>query len=118
MAFAAPSRLYAEEARIDPGQAEAIIKKGDPELMLIDVRSPAEYQSGHIKNAINLEINAVTIESELDRLPRDTPILVYCKSGARSLRAAKMLSNAGFKNVMTLEGGITSWTKAGLPIEK
>lgn len=69
--------------------------------LLIDVRTPAEYAEGHAANAVNKPVQ--TIDQWIKELTnKDQEIYVYCRSGARSSRAAKILKDHGFKNVTDL----------------
>jgi phage shock protein E len=81
---------------------------------LLDVRTPEEFASGHIAGAGNIAVE--TLASRLDEVPRDKPVVVYCRSGNRSATAARILDEAGFTNVYDL-GGIISWVEAGFPIQ-
>ena len=78
--------------------------------VLIDVRTPEEYESGYIEGAIN--INVQTLSSNLDQIPEGLPIVVYCRSGNRSAQAADILENAGYTEIYDL-GGVIQWTQAG-----
>ena len=66
---------------------------------LIDVRTPEEYSSGHIPNAINININDSEFEQKIENLDKNEPILVYCRSGGRSGSAASILEEKGFKKI-------------------
>lgn len=81
--------------------------------LLVDVRTAEEYNSGHIPGAINLALQ--DLPQKMDTLPKDQPIVVYCRSGARSNSAAQMLNEAGFDNIYDL-GGIQRWQSQGLPV--
>ena len=87
---------------INKGVAEC---RETPGAILIDVRSPQEYRMGHIPGSRNVPLETVHSLPE----EKDTPIYVYCQSGSRSRRAARILKNLGFSSVTDL-GGITSWT--------
>ena len=78
--------------------------------MLIDVRSPKEYAEGHVPGSVNMMAQELT---QL-KVAKDTPMFVYCLSGARSARAVTLLEKMGFTNVRNL-GGISSYKG---PIEK
>lgn len=78
-----------------------------PHAMLVDVREPDEYRSGHIKGAVNAPLSA--LDSFSGKWDKDTKLYVYCLSGARSGRAVKFLESSGFKDVRNI-GGINSYT--------
>jgi len=80
----------------------------------LDVRTPEEFAGGHIPGAGNIAVE--TLESRLDEISRDKPVVVYCRSGNRSATAARILDEAGFTNVYDL-GGIITWVEAGLPVQ-
>ena len=88
--------------------------EGDGNHILIDVRTPEEFGTGHIPGSIN--INVETLANRLDEIPEDQPIVVYCRSGNRSATAATILVNAGFSPVYDL-GGIQTWVEEGFPVE-
>ncbi len=85
---------------------------------LLEVRTAREYQSGHLKNA--LQADWLKKEEFLERvkyLDKSKPILVYCASGIRSAAAMKWLQDNGFSNVQNLKGGIVDWKKEGKPVD-
>lgn len=82
---------------------------------LIDVREPEEYAHGHIPGAVNLP--QADLASRLTEIPRDQPLMVVCRSGVRSLRAARFLAQMGYDQVSSVDGGTEAWQAAGLPIE-
>jgi rhodanese-related sulfurtransferase len=81
--------------------------------LLIDVRTPEEFASGHIDGSVNIPVEEM--QGRLDEIPGDTPIVVYCRSGNRSATAARILTDAGYTPVYDL-GGIQDWVAEGLPI--
>ena len=85
-----------------------------PDAQLIDVRTDAEINSGIIPNAVHMDVMEWSgfVES-VKELDPEKPVLVYCKSGGRSNKAATYLSQNGFKEVLDLRGGITNWQKSG-----
>lgn len=89
--------------RIDGAQARELVEAG---AQLVDVRSPAEFASGHIDGAINLPVQS--IGSQLDQLDRSRAVVLYCRSGSRSGMAARVLANAGFTSVHNL-GPMSAW---------
>ncbi len=76
--------------RIDGTRAQELVSAG---AVLLDVRTPAEFHAGHIKGAINIPVGELS--RRLDELPSDGAVVVYCRSGARSARAARQLSTSG-----------------------
>ncbi len=79
-------------------------------VQLIDVRTPMEFQSGHIKKAKNIDYyNKSKFYSEIEKLNKDSPVYLYCRSGVRSYNAAKKLDKLGFTEIYDLKGGFLSW---------
>ncbi|WP_027136605.1 rhodanese-like domain-containing protein [Gaetbulibacter saemankumensis] len=78
-------------------------------IQLIDVRTPGEYQSGHIKGAKNIDIFSPSFTSQIENLNKEKPVYVYCRSGARSSRASKKLNKLGFTAIYDLSGGYLNW---------
>jgi glyoxylase-like metal-dependent hydrolase (beta-lactamase superfamily II)/rhodanese-related sulfurtransferase len=81
-----------------------------PEVVLLDVREPREFASGHVPGARNLP--QADLAMRLSEVPRDRPLYVICQGGFRSLRAAQFLSQMGFKDVASVRGGTESWRAA------
>ena len=88
-------------------QLQDRLQSGSP-VTLLDVRTPEEYQSGHIPTARNLPLSALGAQSPLLPSDQEAEIVVYCRSGQRSARAAGKLSALGYSNVYDL-GGIQDW---------
>jgi len=97
--------------RITPQEYQANYATRDH--LLLDVRTAKEFGTGHIDGAANIAIQ--DLPKEMATLPKEKPIVLYCRSGARSHAAAQMLVNAGFQDVYDL-GGITQWRAQGLPV--
>lgn len=87
------------------------------DAQLVDVRTPGEYADGHLKGAINIDINGDDFEHQLAALNKEVPVFVYCRSGGRSTRAASKMESMGFKKVYNMDGGITAWSASGKPVE-
>lgn len=85
------------------------------DLVLIDVRSPIEFENEHIDGAINMPLE--TIESRFDQVPRKGRVVVVCRSGKRAERAAFALMGKGLQPDV-LAGGMVAWQKAGLPVKE
>lgn len=78
-------------------------------VQLIDVRTANEYNAGRIKKAKNIDIFSGKFTSEINKLDKEKPVYVYCRSGGRSKRASKTLSKLGFKEIYDLKGGILNY---------
>jgi rhodanese-related sulfurtransferase len=90
---------------------------GDGAYVVIDVRNPDEYQTGHLPGAALIPVNSVFARRE--ELPKDKKILFVCAVGQRSALAAEMAAAAGLPadSLYTLDGGTDAWKKAGQPVE-
>lgn len=93
-------------------------KMSNPEVQILDVRTPEEYSGGHIPHASNCDVLSSDFEEKVAVLDKEKPVMVYCKMGGRSSKAATKLKEMGFKHIMDLEGGMMSWEEAEKPIEK
>jgi rhodanese-related sulfurtransferase len=99
---------------LDPAAfAVAIGRRG---TTVLDVRTPAEFASGHLAGAVNLDVQAATFADAVAGLDPAGTYAVYCHSGNRSAVAAAYLADHGFDAVYQLEGGITAWQAAGRPV--
>lgn len=96
---------------VDTKQAEELINENldNSDFILIDVRSPQEYNDGYIKNAININYYDSDFSEQLDKLDKDKTYLIYCRSGNRSRRALEKMQDLKFKKVYHLKNGYSSW---------
>ncbi len=88
----------------------------NPGVVVLDVRTAGEFMSGHIENAINIDVESGSFDSEIAKLDKTVEYAVYCHSGRRSGIAADKLAGAGFEKITNLEGGIIAWQSAGYPL--
>jgi thioredoxin 1 len=88
----------------------------EPGAQLVDVRTPEEYNSGHLANAMNIDLRNDDHKKQFSSLDRNKAVFVYCLAGSRSSAAADELADMGFKRIFDLQGGILKWTNAGLPL--
>lgn len=79
--------------------------------LVVDVRTPEEYSEGAIESALNINFYDENFLDQFANYNKDEPIFIYCRSGGRSGKAAKKLSELGFKKVYDLQGGYLNWTK-------
>jgi len=110
----APAKSTAQ--LVEPAEAQKLIT--DKKVVVLDVRTAAEYASGHIKGSTNLDLRDPNFQAKLDKLDKTRPYLVHCAVGMRSARACAAMDKLEFKTVYDLKGGLDAWHKAGLPVEK
>lgn len=107
----------AAKNNVAPQEAAQMIEE-NPEMILLDVRTPQEFNSGHLAEARHIDFYADDFANQLEKLDSSKRYVVYCRSGGRSSRAAKMMREMGFATVSNLEGGILAWQRAKLPLKK
>ncbi|MEO0598664.1 MAG: rhodanese-like domain-containing protein [Chloroflexota bacterium] len=83
--------------------------------VLIDVRTPKEFKAERVANAKNIPLN--TINKNMNKIPKDRPVVLMCRTGNRSGMAARQLMNAGYENIVNLKGGILRWKAQGNPVK-
>ena len=96
----------------------ARLERKDPELVVLDVRTPAEFAAGHVPGARN--VSHELLSSHLAELAplRDKQVVLYCRSGRRTLLAVDVLHAAGFTHLAHLEGDYLAWEAEHRPIER
>jgi rhodanese-related sulfurtransferase len=106
-------RLFARTPSIDPAGAVDLIAARS--AVIVDVRQPAEWKTGHIHDALYIPLGQLS--SRLHQLPTDKTIVTVCRSGHRSTVAARTLIRAGH-HALSLHGGMNAWARAGLPLSR
>lgn len=102
---------------LQPGQFEKAISANNSQL--VDVRTPAEYKNGHIKNSFLADWKKRDeFESQIKKLDPQKPVYLYCAAGVRSHAAALFLRGKGFTQVYELEGGFDGWKEAKKGVEE
>lgn len=94
------------------------VMEGKPEATLLDLRTPEEYSAGHMPGARMIDTYAADFDAKLDGLDRDSPYLIYCRTGSRSGEVARMMERKGFKEVYNLTMGLLEWRyplETGMP---
>ena len=102
---------------VNAQEAYALLK-AKPDVVILDVRTPGEFASGHIDGAVNIDFKNANFANEIAKLDGSKEYLVHCRSGGRSTRSLKQFKSAGFTNIDHLDGGIIAWNKAGLETVK
>lgn len=101
---------------IRPDEARTLMTSRKP-LLILDVRTAAEFREGHLVGARNLDVTLPTFQQSLEKLDTSKPVLVYCAVGGRSAKASKILENRGFR-VLDLAGGYRAWTQLRYPVQQ
>lgn len=98
--------------------AKDFLSKSKDHSVTIDVRTKDEFDKGHLKGAILIDIYQPDFAEQIRKLDPNQKFYVYCQSGIRSLKAIKLMMEMGFKEVCHVEGGIIQLRKSGVPLEK
>lgn len=109
------AKQHIHEVPLD--QADEEIRKSD---MLIDVRDPDEYRTGHIPGAVNISRGMLEFKFSNDPAleSRDLNIVCYCKTSGRAALSAKALQEMGYLQVTSIAGGFDAWQEAGKEVAK
>ena len=101
--------------RVADAEEVAELLEEEPERVVIDVRTPAEYAEGHLEGAVLVDFNAPDFAEQIAEFDTDGEYVIYCRSGNRSAGARDVMTDLGFEDVVDVEGGIVAWNDAGLP---
>ena len=105
--------------RLVSAQDGASIQSNPPEdLVILDVRTAEEFDEGHLEGAVMIDFYGDDFADQLADLDPEVPYLLYCRSGNRSGQTTAIMETLGFTDVADVDGGINSWTEAGLPTTK
>ena len=109
------SNLYASELWSVTELKTKIDQSSEP-LVLLDVRTVEEFESGHIRNSINIPHEILLSNIDLVSEYNDEPLVVYCRSGKRASLVIEALKKHGFTNVVDIEGDILAWSQSNYPL--
>jgi phage shock protein E len=101
---------------VSPEEAAATIADAPENLVVLDVRTPEEFDEGHIADAVMLDFYRDDFADELAKLDPDVPYVLYCRSGNRSGQTLAIMDSLGFTEVTEVDGGVINWQTAGLPL--
>lgn len=108
------TRAFSGVSSVSPFQATQMLN--DTGARFVDVRTEAEFRGRHIKDSVNIVASAMSDRlNELEKF-QSKELIVYCETGMRSARAARILKKNGFEKVYNLAGGVAAWEKASLPL--
>jgi rhodanese-related sulfurtransferase len=92
-------------------------KRKEKDVVVIDVRTPAEFKAGHVPGAVNIDIGDKDFEKKVEALDKDKTYVVHCQRGGRSARAVEKMKSKVDK-LFDFTGGMHAWQQAGKPVEK
>jgi rhodanese-related sulfurtransferase len=116
-AVASETAPAAEVKNVTPDEAEKILKSSK-DVVVLDVRTPEEFQDGHIKGAKNLDVQDDAFAEKLKQLDKDKTYVLHCAAGGRSSRVLKQMRELNFKSIYHMNDGFSAWKEAGKPLEK
>lgn len=102
---------------ISPEELARLVEER-PEVRLLDVRTPGEYESVHIRGAYNVPLDTLGEHAREIRASVSAPIVLICQSGQRAKRAEAALKESGMPNLHVLDGGVNAWLQSGFPVER
>jgi rhodanese-related sulfurtransferase len=107
----------ARSTALDASAVRSLLQ-ANPDVLLVDVRTPGEYETAHIAGSINLPLDQV--DAHLRRIVNDAGgrLVLVCQSGNRAAQAQQKLTAAGLTDVVVLTGGVNAWASAGGPVER
>ena len=106
-----PDHMHLEDTPLVESEGLWHALRGEEAPLVVDVREPREYERGHIPEARLIRLPELLRDGEI---PRDRSVVLVCRGGRRSLRAAAVLRQKGFDNVRALEGGMQAWERQNL----
>lgn len=115
----AASMALAGDADVRPISQDAFAampQQGADAPFVLDVRTADEYASGHVPGAANIPYDQVA--ARLAEVPKDRPVVLYCRSGRRAGLAAEVLKDQGYRDLRLLEGDMPAWIEQGRPVDK
>ncbi|MBY4946154.1 rhodanese-like domain-containing protein [Cupriavidus respiraculi] len=101
---------------VNPAAATQLINRRG--AVVVDIRDTAEYTKGHLPQARSAPLQELSARAAGLAKDKGAPIIVVCQTGQRSAKAHAALKEAGYGEVYSLEGGVTAWQQAGLPLVK
>ena len=95
-------------------QFATLINEGKGQL--IDIRTPKEFNAGHIEGAQMIDFYSPDFKSQLTKLNKEQPVYIYCRSGNRTSQTVRIMQSMGFKEVVNLQYGINDWYRSGMKL--
>jgi rhodanese-related sulfurtransferase len=108
------SNVGSELDPLEVDVATTVAALGDPNIQIVDCREQDEWDDAHAEGMTLLPLSVMG--QRLNELDRDRPLIVVCRSGNRSLKAARQLAEIGFTDVKSMQGGLIAWAEQGQPL--
>jgi rhodanese-related sulfurtransferase len=103
---------------VSPAEAAQVIDDDPAGLVVLDIRTPEEFNEARLADAVNIDFYAPDFADQLDGLDKGDPYVMYCRSGNRSSEAVETMKDLGFVEVYEVDGGIVNWYDEGFPVEQ
>lgn len=110
--------MHAADPKIVTVEEAAKALKANTNIVVIDVRTPDEFQAGHIHGATNINVQDKDFAKKIEALDKSKTYIIHCAAGGRSARACEKIKPMGFTNMMHMNQGFNGWKEKGEPIEK
>ena len=101
---------------VSPADAAQVIADDPTGLVVLDIRTPEEFNEARLADAIMVDFYADDFADQLDTLDKDVPYVMYCRTGNRTVEAVKTMKELGFLEVYEIDGGIVNWYEQGYPV--
>jgi len=116
LSLQACAATQASDEWVQAAEAQQLLQR-QPDLKILDIRTPAEFQQGHLPSAQNLDFYSPDFASQLQALDPQQPYLMYCASGVRSAKAYQQMKALGFNTVYEIQGGYQAWSAGQFPVQ-
>jgi rhodanese-related sulfurtransferase len=115
---ACSSTGFTNVVEVTPSEASELISQhlDDSDFIIIDIRTPGEFSSGHLSEAVNIDYYASDFREQLGGLNKNSTYLLYCRTGNRSSKALDIMKELNFRKVFHLTSGIVGWQSAGYSV--
>lgn len=113
----APSDSICSGESLPAADAFTLLQGFAGDVTIIDTRTPAEYDSGHIPGAVSMSTQDAAFWNQVDELPSDGTYLLYCRTGSTTRRVVEQMRAIGFTDVCHISDGFNGWRNRGLPVE-
>ena len=112
---APPDLVVVKNLNIKEGHDLIEKNKNNPDFVILDVRTPGEFNSGHIQNAVNIDYKASDFKDNISNLDKNKTYALYCRSGRRAVASSDIMAELGFQHIYQF-GGVKEWQEAGFKL--